>query len=60
MIEELNEIAELKERLHQFGKIKARIENWEINTFNPDSGSKRQIIHQTIIGVLRIFAEEGQ
>ena len=39
MTKELDEIAELKTRLHQCDLVKARIENWELRTRDRDSDS---------------------
>ena len=50
-LEMYNEIAELKEQLHQHGKAIARIENWE-KVAGPNSG-------WTLKRVLDIFKEEA-
>ena len=57
MSKETDEIAELKERLHQFNQVKARIEYWESITRNKESEIDRNK-HQTLIFVLKIFDEE--
>lgn len=48
----LNEISELKEKLHKHGKAIARIEHWHTRT--------ESIEKQTLETVLRIFKEETE
>ena len=57
MSKEIDEIAELKYRLYQLDRVKARIENWELQMRNMESYS-HIVIHQTLISVLKIFDQE--
>jgi len=57
MSKETDEIAELKARLHQLDRVKARIENYELKTRGGERETDRQI-HQMLIFVLEIFNQE--
>ena len=55
----LNEISELKEKLHQHGKAIARIEHWHTRKVSNPNTQARILEKETLEEVLRIFDEEG-
>lgn len=54
----LNEIAELKEKLHKHGKAIERIEQWYTTETREKNVMARETERQTLETVLRIFRKE--
>lgn len=55
--EQYNEISELKEKLHKLGKVKARIQYWEMRTQDGTTATEDDI-NSTLKGVLKLFEQE--